>query len=511
MRAAVLLAVAVAAAALSRPVVDTHSGAVRGTDDGHTRIFLGIPYAEPPVGALRFRPAVPVEPWEGTRDASSARDGCLQGPGQPPGFPTSEDCLFLNIYTPATASPADPLPVFFWIHGGGDLYGRGAEYNGTSLAAHGLVVVTVNYRLGPLGFLQSEQLRAEDPRWPSLGGLNGVNDQRIALQWVLSNVGFFGGDPARVTIAGESAGSLSVGVHLISPLSRGRFDNAIMESGSCVGPWGPPAAEYGLNKSNALLQELGVATVQELRDLDATTIMQAKLATDIEKSVDGYVLQEQCMEAYTKGPLSARPGGTILLGANTQDSLLAPPYMHLRLNQSYVKAKLRAYFGNGAEQVETIYPVPADDMGATLLYVEMNADACSICPTRDLADLTVGLHNRTTNLYLFGYNPGVPSAAYRGLASHAAELGSVWNQTFSWNVTFPPDDAALTRTMEQAWASFVKTGNAWAPYQKDTEPYMFFDVASKMREGYKSKHCNFWKEYTADPVGLNQFVKFCWQ
>src|SRR6516225_677645 len=237
-------ATAVAAAAHGgwggAPIVRTDDGAVRGMTTGTVDEFLGIPYASPPTGNLRWRPPVPPAPWWGVRDATAFAPSCPQPPSRSVPGPFSEDCLYLNVYTSGlpggdqdyrwrNGGDDGGLPVLVWIHGGGLTQDAGRDYDPAKLAADGVVVVTINYRLGALGFLAHPALAS----WPGgPAGNYGLMDQQAALRWVRDNIGQFGGDPRNVTIAGESAGGLSVLAQMVSTGARGLFQKAIIESGS---------------------------------------------------------------------------------------------------------------------------------------------------------------------------------------------------------------------------------------------------------------------------------------
>ena len=203
-------------------------GEIRGKLDGRVRAFLGIPYAAPPIGDLRWLPPQPPAGWSGVLDATKAGNQCAQARIRDQGVAGSEDCLFLNIYAPDT--PDKALPVMVWIHGGTFLVGSGSQYDGRELAERGhLILVTINYRLGPFGFLVNRSLDGADPG--QLSGNYGLLDQQAALRWVKDNIEAFGGDPGKVTVAGESAGAISIGLQLVSPGAAGLFERAILESG----------------------------------------------------------------------------------------------------------------------------------------------------------------------------------------------------------------------------------------------------------------------------------------
>ena len=209
------------------------SGTIHGKQSGDVHVFLGVPYAAPPVGPLRWKKPQPVAPFDGVRDARQTGSQCPQSFSFT-GAGGDEDCLYLNVWAPANVKNA---PVFLWIHGGAFVFGSGGDafYDGTHLAeTFGVVVVTINYRLGALGFLAHDALDAEDPSYPTSGNY-GLEDQFAAMQWVQTNIAAFGGDPAKVTLAGESAGGYSVCLHYLAPRTHGLFANAISESGLCTG------------------------------------------------------------------------------------------------------------------------------------------------------------------------------------------------------------------------------------------------------------------------------------
>ncbi|MBV9747664.1 MAG: alpha/beta fold hydrolase, partial [Acetobacteraceae bacterium] len=264
--------------------VSVGSGALVGlaSRDGRVRSFKGIPYAAPPVGALRWQPPQEVARWEGTREATRFGPVCPQ-PGSPPGSfyqreffaasePQSEDCLYLNIWTAASGS--DRLPVMVFLHGGAYFGWSGsmAAYDGTYLARKGVVVVTINYRLGPFGFLAHPDLDAESPQ--HLSGNYGLLDQQAALRWVKANSAAFGGDPERITLFGHSAGAGSVGYAMASPLAKGLFRRAIVMSGSLFGTAGPtPDLDFAEQGGQKLATELGAPSIAALRDMPTSRIM----------------------------------------------------------------------------------------------------------------------------------------------------------------------------------------------------------------------------------------------
>ncbi|HKS98182.1 MAG TPA: carboxylesterase family protein, partial [Rugosimonospora sp.] len=218
------------AAAHPAPVVGVHSGLLRGTSQGGVDSFLGVPYAQPPVGALRWQAPRPVTPWRGLREAVAYGNRCPAAASSNGPRSETEDCLFLNVQRPAGTRPGARLPVYFWIHGGGLVNGSSNQHDGGLIVrTTGVVVVTINYRLGVFGFLAHPALAGTGGQV----GDYGLEDQQAALRWVRDNIGAFGGDPRQVTIGGESAGGWSICAHLTAPGSQGLFVRAMMQSGSC--------------------------------------------------------------------------------------------------------------------------------------------------------------------------------------------------------------------------------------------------------------------------------------
>ncbi len=278
---AVALLIGPALADPARPVVAAPAGTVEGVVDGGLLAFKGLPYAAPPVGAGRWRPPAPASSWTGTRDAGQFGAACIQpSPGPASVYstaavPTSEDCLTLNIWTPSATGKA---PVFVWIHGGSLTSGTGRSngYNGAKLAATGTVVVTINYRLGALGYLAHPELSKESP--DGVSGNYGLLDQIAALQWVQRNIASFGGDPANVTIAGESAGALSVMYLMASPPARGLFSKAIAQSAYMISTPELKTARHGAPSGEGA--GVYVAGALKASNLAALRAMDPQVVTD---------------------------------------------------------------------------------------------------------------------------------------------------------------------------------------------------------------------------------------
>ena len=326
---------AIQAGADGAPVVSTPAGKVQGEAAGGVHAFKGIPYARPPVGELRWKPPSPMPAWTDTRVATHPGASCIQPKGKPDSLyfwnlpTTSEDCLYLNVWAPAKAQRA---PVFFWIHGGALSSGSGTEplYDGTTLAERGIVVVTVNYRLGPLGFLVHPALSAESPR--NVSGNYGLLDQIEALRWVHLNIASFGGDPANVTIAGESAGGLSVMYLMAAPGARGLFAKAVAQSAYMVSAQELRTATHGGVAGEAvgvsLMDKLGARDLPGLRAMDPQKITDAAAAVSFFPFfvIDGDILPRQIVEVFDRGEQARVP---LLAGFNSGEirslRALAPP------------------------------------------------------------------------------------------------------------------------------------------------------------------------------------------
>jgi len=334
--AAATPAAAEPAQAAGVPIVEAPAGALSGQIEGNLRVFRGIPYALPPVGARRWRAPAPMPHWQGVRAADAFGPACVQPQSgalsniysnRP--MPMSEDCLTLNIWAPAGARHA---PVIVWIHGGALWSGssREALYNGTHMAARGVIVVSINYRLGVLGYLAHPGLSAESPSHVS--GNYGLLDQIEALRWVRRNIGAFGGDAANVTVAGESAGALSILYLMASPEAHGLFGKAIAQSGYMISMPELRAARHGTPSAEGSGELLGQALhapdIASLRALDAATLTAGAAAAGFGPfaNVDGHVLPEQMVDAFDAGRQVHVP---IIIGFNAGEirslRVLAPP------------------------------------------------------------------------------------------------------------------------------------------------------------------------------------------
>jgi para-nitrobenzyl esterase len=298
------------------PKVKTVNGTLVGMNSSGVKIFKGIPFAAPPVGELRWKEPRPVKNWEGVRQATEFGPSALQNNafGDMVGTNNrSEDCLYLNVWTPA-ATGNEKLPVLVYFHGGGLVAGSGAEprYAGESMARKGIVSITVNYRLGIFGYFSHPELTSESPNHSS--GNYGYLDQVASLQWIKANIAAFGGDPNRVTIAGESAGSISVSALMCSPLSKNLIAGAISSSGSLLGAMSPVPISDGEKNGLKVSADLAAASLASLRALPAEKLLAAK--GQFQATIDGYFLPKSPVEIYASGEQAKIP---LLIGWNSAE------------------------------------------------------------------------------------------------------------------------------------------------------------------------------------------------
>lgn len=440
-------------------------------NSGKVRAFLGLPYAAPPVGALRWRaPEAPAR-WQGKREATTFGAHCAQnhvfddmvfqdaGP--------SENCLFLNVYTPADATDKSKLPVMFWIHGGGYYGGSGDEprQNGDFLPLKGVVLVTINYRLGVFGFLATSDLAKEN------GGIAGnyaLLDMLAALGWTNANIRHFGGDPGNITIFGESAGSLAVSTLMASPMAKGLFEKAIGESGSVFSNSRPlDTVTVRAGKDDKWAAATGATSLGELRALSTDKILAAakEKPGSFGPVIDGKVLTEPASLTYKAGMQAHVP---LLAGWNKDEgSFFGTGMTPAKFGELATKT-----FGNRAPEFLKLYPATSDE-GATRSAIDYGGDAFIALSTWQWIEA----HHATGNAPVYRYHfelAALPSKFHAGtFAFHSDEIEYVFGTLDTrpgWTVR--PEDRALSAQMMTYWTNFARTGN---PNGAELPPWPKYD------------------------------------
>lgn len=462
------------------PVVTTAHGSLQGVMQGDIHVLKGIRYASPPTGGLRWKPPLPPAAWTGVRAATEFGPACAQPPS-PKGSlyadrpaVMSEDCLFLNIWAPADAARA---PVMVFIHGGSLRVGNlaGGLYDGSELARHGVILVTVGYRLGVLGYLAHPALTAESPHASS--GNYGLLDQIAALTWVRENIAAFGGDPDNVTAYGESAGALSIIDLMTSPLARGLFHKVILSSGYLMSHLTLKQASLGQPSAEAvgeeLARKLGAGDLKALRSMDSGTLVMQSLAAafDPQPTIDGWVLPRQIVESFDRGEQARVP---LLAGFNAGEvrslRFFLPP---LPASAADYEATVRRLFGELAQAYLELYP--ATDIEESALSAARDGFYGWSAERLVRAQTRLGLP-----AYLYFFEHQYPAQVTRHLeAFHGSELPYVFGligrpEALPRDWPPPPDDErerALSRAMMSYLTSFARSltpvarGNSeWQPY-----------------------------------------------
>jgi para-nitrobenzyl esterase len=463
-------------------VVRTDAGAVRGTAGKDYRLFQGVPFAAPPVGALRWADPAPVRPWHGTRDATAPGNQCEQAPLRIGGADpttnaepkTSEDCLYLNVTVPADARPDHPLPVMFWIHGGGFVNGSGSEYDARALATTGhVIVVTANYRLGVFGFFGHAKLAGS--------GTFGLADQQAALRWTRRNVAAFGGDAHNVTVFGESAGGMSVCAQLTSPAAASLIDKAIAESGSCAtnypidtvrpgsddGPTFQPV-EQAQQTGDELAAALGCAdqrtAVACLRKASVKALLTAADSLSWLPTYGTTLLPEDPETALTEGHFRHVP---TMLGTNRDEGRLFVGASYILSGHPITPVQygglLRQMFGAAAERVGAAYPL-ADNGTPTLAWAAISTDHSWSCPTLTGGDEVLAAQ---TPVYSYEFaDRRAPSLIpfpkdFPAGATHASELPYLFG--LGGQSRLDPSQRQLSTWMMRYWTRFAHTGDPNGP------------------------------------------------
>ncbi len=467
--------------------IKTESGTISGVSADGLSVYKGVPFAAPPIGDLRWRPPMPAVPWTGVRKADSFAPACMQVgvsmPGETPPA-VSEDCLYLNIWTP-NKTPDDHLPVIVWIYGGGYVNGSASMplYWGDRLAHEGVIVVTIAYRLGPLGFLALPELTRESPHHSS--GNYGLMDQIAALEWVHRNIAAFGGDPGCVTIAGQSSGSMSVSMLMSSSLAKGLFQRAIGESGGLFEPLqlGPKFLLANAERDGEKYAvSLGAPSLKELRRLPAS-LLTGNAGGIVHAVIEPYVLPVSPYEAFASGQQNDVP---LLIGSNAEEARAIVDVSHE--TAATFSSDLERSVGQLPPALIAAYP-HATDEEARHAQLGLERDLRFGWDMWAWARLQAGTGQSPIFYYSFRQQPPFPpSSVYAGWgASHYAELWYVFDHLDQspWNWT--AGDRKLAGEMSSYWVNFAKFGDPNGP---GLPPWpAFTNKESRV-------------QYLADPIGV---------
>lgn len=469
------------------------TGVIEGqiSDDGQVRSFKGIPYAAPPVGVLRWKPPQPVASWQGVRKAVNFGPRCMQtrvysdmvfrdaGP--------SEDCLYLNVWAPA--SHAHAVPVMVWIYGGGFMAGSTSEarQDGANLTKRGVIVVSMNYRLGIFGFFSHPELTRESGY--NASGNYGLLDQVAALHWVHDNIAAFGGDPGNVTIFGESAGSLSVSALMASPLTKGLFRRAIGESGAFFRPTMPmtPLSESEQIDVAFAKSAFGTDSIEALRAKPANAVLKAaavKGAPHFRANIDGYFLPESVAAIFAEGKQAHVP---LLAGWNLDEGAYQEIFLKDDPTPETYVARIRALYGANADGIVKLYP------GTTV--AEAKRSAQDLAGDRFIAFGTwkwieSQLKTGESPVYRYRFDETLPpdpaDISGEPLAPHSAEIEFVFQALSSKKLAWRPQDHKVSDLMSSYWTNFAKTGDPngeglphWPTYGPEKYEVMHFSAASR--------------------------------
>jgi para-nitrobenzyl esterase len=487
------LACASAAFGQSNAPVRTQAGLVQGSVVNGVRVYKGIPFAAPPLGNLRWAPPQPAKPWKGVLHADKYAPSCMQTPvvnealGLAP-VTVSEDCLYLNVWTPAKSAGAR-LPVMVWIYGGGFIIGGTSmpQYDGENLAHKGVVYISIAYRLGPLGFLATPELSKEQG---GHSGNYGLLDQIAGLQWVKRNIAAFGGNPDKVTIFGESAGGISVSMLCASPLAKGLFEGAISESGGSFGPAlsdhqageNVPTLAEAEKKGVAFISGLGASSIASARKLSAADIQKhvgAGLGSGWWPNFDGYVLLGDQYKLYEEGKYNDTP---VLIGTNADEGAL---FVASTTMQKY-KESVDSGYGMFAHNILAAYPDTSETQ--------------ALRSARDLArDINFGwstwswarLQSRTGKgkvfLYYFNHRPNYPDTPrFKDWGpAHGSEISFVFGN-FTKQMPATPEDKLVSAQLMSYWTNFAKYANPngkglpeWPAFNNSNQQAMELDTPSK--------------------------------
>ena len=475
--------------------IKTANGLVSGSSHNSISIFKGIPFAAPPTGPLRWKAPQPVTDWKGVRQCTSFSASPIQPKPQPfmcwseefiaPPEPLSEDCLYLNVWSGAK-SGAEKRPVFVWIYGGGLTSGSAAcaIYDGEEMAKQGIVFVSINYRVGPFGFMAHPELSKEQN---NASGNYGLLDQVAALKWVKQNIAAFGGDPGKVTIAGQSAGSMSVNALLASPLAKGLFEGAILESGGLLGSLVPASLKIAEATGIELQKKAGAAGLAELRNKSAAEILAASQnlgGMRMGLTLDGYSLPVDFIQHFKEGKHNNVP---MMMGWVTGDAgLFGKP----DITAAKFIEQANEKYGSNAAAFLKVFPA-ANDNEAQASQAKLAVINFASLP----AYLLAGYNSKPTFIYEDGYvptdKPGFPNYG----AFHTSEVPFALHTLRLWNRPWKQADYDVQQLMSTYWLQFIKTGNPngdglpkWNAYDKAMGTILEINTSTVAKPGlYKDE------------------------
>lgn len=458
--------------------IETNFGIVKGTIKDGLLVFKGIPFAKPPVGELRWSAPQPPDSWEGVKLTTKYGPAPIQGNDT---TSKSEDCLYLNIWTPAKTMD-EKIPVLVWIYGGGFSFGSTSEpvYNGAALAKKGVILVSIAYRVGQLGFLAHPELSAENPN--KVSGNYGILDQIAGLKWVQENIAAFGGDPDKVTIFGESAGGISVSMLCASPLAEGLFQGAISQSGGSFGPTrettypgeNMKTLEKAEKDGEQYLQKAGVSTISELRSLAVDNIPMGMGMGSAWPITDGYVIPDDQHKLYQAGNYNDVP---VLIGYNSDEGA---SFIREENPEEFIKNVEKRY-GEFADDLLKAYPVAEESIPKTAR--DLMRDAAFGWHTWSWANLQSKTGKSKVYYYYFDQHPEYPedSPKYGHGSPHGQEVAYVFNNLDPSNAETTDSDLAISEAMATYWTNFAKSGNPngeglpnWPNYNQEQQSVMYF-------------------------------------
>lgn len=472
--------------AFANPHFHTEEGILEGAEEDGLLLLKGVPFAAPPVGEFRWIEPQPVKPWTGVRPARAFSPICPQSAAGMPSDPQSEDCLYLNIWAPAKKSTAS-LPVLVWIYGGGFTHGSGSmpSYFGEQLARRDVVVVTLNYRVGVLGFFAHPALTQESPNHAS--GNYGLLDQVAALHWIHRNIAAVGGDPDRITIFGQSSGASSVSLLMASPLAKDLFQAAIGESGGAFPPQTKPGfyEEGAEHEGEKFAESVRAPSLAALRNMSADALSKAPWSPHY--VIDGYFLREPARDAYVHNRQNDVP---ILIGSNADEGLPLSSMTDRVITAESFPKDVTDYFG--AKVFKSLSPAYSydNDDHARRSFANLIRDIGIGHAVRSWAQLQIANSDKKAFYYYFAHSPPYPADSYMAGAgaAHGAEIQYVFDHLRQDSFPWTEDDRAIADDMVRYWTDFAKFHDpngpglaTWRPYDGTEKTIMAFGSPSEIQ------------------------------